>query len=382
MSVSKWFGRGCLEFFIIMNLDSIYNKALDLQPVTVDEGELLFNSAPLAELSYVANEIKNRLRPSGNRNKVGWIIDRNINLSNICSTRCKFCNFSRPSGSPEAYVTTMDEYKQKIGELFAAGGRQVLLQGGMHKNFGLSFYCDLFSELKRTFPGLILHALGPAEVAFISRRENMSFYDVLSRLHESGLDSLPGAGAEILADRVRRIVSPAKCSAAEWLEVMHQAHVLSLPTSATMMFGHVETVRERIEHLAALRETQSRKPDYSEGFITFIPWPFYSEGTRLEKELGPFAQVKGDEYVRMIAVSRLMLNNIRNIQASWLTVGKAIGQVCLHSGANDFGSIMMEEHVVSAAGANYSLDKNEMVVAIREAGFEPCRRNSRYEFEG
>jgi cyclic dehypoxanthinyl futalosine synthase len=172
-------------------------------------------------------------------------------------------------------------------------------------------------------------------------------------------------------------VSPAKCSAADWLEVMHQAHILNLPTSATMMFGHVETIRERIEHLAALRETQSRKPDYSQGFVTFIPWPFCSDGTRLEKELGPFAPVDGDEYVRMIAISRLMLNNIRNIQASWLTVGKSIGQVCLHSGANDFGSIMMEEHVVSAAGANYSLDSNEMVVAIREAGFVPCRRNSR-----
>ena len=364
----------------MMHLNTIYNKALDLQPITIDEGEYLFNNAPLAELSYIANEIKNKLRPAEDRKKVGWIIDRNINLSNICSTHCKFCNFSRASNSDEAYVTTMDVYKQKIGELFAAGGRQVLLQGGMHKMFGLDFYCNLFSELKRTFPGLILHALGPAEVAFISKTANLSFYDTLKRLHESGLDSLPGAGAEILVDRVRKIVSPAKCSAADWLEVMHQAHVLNLPTSATMMFGHVETIRERIEHLAALRETQSRKPDYSQGFVTFIPWPFCSDGTRLEKELGPFAPIEGDEYVRMIAISRLMLNNIRNIQASWLTVGKSIGQVCLHSGANDFGSIMMEEHVVSAAGANYSLDQNEMVVAIREAGFEPCRRNSRYEF--
>lgn len=363
-----------------MNIEYILDKALNLQPLNIDEGVFLYNNAPLGSLTYVANQIKNIMRPPEHRNKVGWIIDRNINLSNICSTHCKFCNFSRSHNSSEAYVTTMEEYKKKIGELFAIGGRQVLLQGGMYKNFDLDFYCNLFSELKKSFPGLILHALGPAEVAYISKNSGLSYYEVLKRLHESGLDSLPGAGAEILVDRVRKIVSPAKCSASEWLEVMHQAHVLNLPTSATMMFGHVETIEERIEHLVALRTTQERRPSYSEGFITFIPWPFCSDGTRLEKELGPFARVDGNEYVRMIAISRLMLNNIRNIQASWLTVGKAIGQVCLHSGANDFGSIMMEEHVVSAAGANYSLDQNDMVVAIREAGFVPCRRNSRYEF--
>ncbi len=364
-----------------MNIEELLSRALNQEPLTVDEGEYLYNNAPLAALSYVANEIKNKLRPEADRKKVGWIIDRNINLSNICSTRCKFCNFSRSKNAPDAYVTTMDEYKQKINELFAAGGRQILLQGGMNKDMGLDFYTGLFSELKREFPGLILHALGPAEVAYLSKVSNLSYYDTLKTLNESGLDSLPGAGAEILVDRVRRIVSPAKCTAAEWLEVMHQAHVLNLATSATMMFGHVETVRERIEHLVALRETQSRKPDYSEGFITFIPWPFWSEGTRLEKEMGAFARIEGDEYVRMIAISRIMLTNIRNIQASWLTVGKGVAQVCLHSGANDFGSIMMEEHVVSSAGANYSLDKNEMVIAIREAGFIPCRRNSRYEWE-
>ncbi|MCQ2251919.1 MAG: CofH family radical SAM protein [Bacteroidales bacterium] len=363
-----------------MNIDELLGRALNMEALSVDEGEFLYMNAPLAALSYVANEIKNKLRPASDRKKVGWIIDRNINLSNICSTRCKFCNFSRSKNAPDAFVTSMDEYHQKISELFAAGGRQVLLQGGMNKDMGLDFYTNLFSELKKNFPGLILHALGPAEVAYLAKASGKTYYDTLSILHDSGLDSLPGAGAEILVDRVRKIVSPAKCSAQEWLEVMHQAHVLNLATSATMMFGHVETVRERIEHLVALRDTQARRPDYSDGFITFIPWPFWSEGTRLGKELGPFAKVSGDEYVRLIAISRIMLTNIRNIQASWLTVGKSIGQLCLHSGANDFGSIMMEEHVVSAAGANYSLDKNEMVMAIREAGFIPCRRNSRYEW--
>ena len=363
-----------------MNINSIISKALKLQPLTLDEGVFLYKNAPLALLSEAANEVKNSFKKPDDYNKVGWIIDRNINLSNICVTRCKFCNFSRSKNSPEAYVTTMDEYRQKISELFAAGGNQVLLQGGMNPDFGLDFYCKLFSDLKREFPGVVLHALGPAEVAYLSKTSNLSYREVLEKLHASGLDSLPGAGAEILVDRVRKIVSPAKCSAGEWLEVMHQAHVLNLPTSCTMMFGHVETLEERIQHLIALRDTQARKPEYSQGFVTFIPWPFCSEDTRLAKEYGMFAPISGEEYIRMIAISRLMLNNIANIQASWLTVGKEIAQICLHSGANDFGSIMMEEHVVSAAGAKYSLDSNEMIAAIREAGFEPCRRNSRYEF--
>lgn len=363
-----------------MNIDSIISKALKLQPLSLDEGVFLYKNAPLSLISAAANEVKNSFKKPEDYNKVGWIIDRNINLSNICVTRCKFCNFSRSKNSPEAYVTTMEQYREKISALFAAGGNQVLLQGGMNPDFGMDFYCKLFSDLKREFPGVVLHALGPAEVAYLSKTSGLSFREVLEKLHSAGLDSLPGAGAEILVDRVRKIVSPAKCSAGEWLEVMHQAHVLNLPTSCTMMFGHVETIEERIQHLIALRDTQARKPEYSQGFVTFIPWPFCSEDTRLVKEYGLFASVSGEEYIRMIAISRLMLNNIANIQASWLTVGKEIAQICLHSGANDFGSIMMEEHVVSAAGANYSLDSNEMIAAIREAGFVPCRRNSRYEF--
>jgi len=363
-----------------MNIDYIIGKALRKEPLTLDEGAYIYENSPLSELSFAADELKNSFKKPEDRNKVGWIIDRNINLSNICVTRCKFCNFSRSKNSPEAYVTTMDEYRQKIDGLFKAGGNQILLQGGMNPDFGLDFYCKLFSDLKSGFPGLVLHALGPAEVAYLSKTSQLSYREVLEKLHAAGLDSLPGAGAEILVDRVRKIVSPAKCSAKEWLDVMHEAHVMNLPTSATMMFGHVETLEERIQHLISLRETQARKPDYSQGFVTFVPWPFCSEDTRLEKEHGTFAKVSGEEYIRLVAVSRLILNNIVNIQASWLTVGKQIAQVCLHSGANDFGSIMMEEHVVSSAGAKYSLDSNEMIAAIREAGFVPCRRNSRYEF--
>ena len=227
-----------------MNTEKILEKALELEPLTIEEGVFLFENAPLALLSFCANEVKNKLRPAQDRKKVGWIIDRNINLSNICVTRCKFCNFSRSKNSPEAYVTTMEEYNQKISELFKIGGRQVLLQGGMNPDFGLDFYCNLFSNLKKNFPGIILHALGPAEIVFISKKSGKSYYEVLETLHKSGLDSLPGAGAEILVDRVRKIISPAKCSSKEWLEVMHEAHKLNLPTSATMVFGHVGCVHQ------------------------------------------------------------------------------------------------------------------------------------------
>mgnify|MGYP002624738667 FL=1 len=358
--------------------EQILSDALNGKEISANEGEVIYNKAPLTQLIFIANQLKNRAK-RGKENKVGWIIDRNINLSNICVTGCKFCNFSRSKNSPQAYITTIEEYEQKITELFALGGNQVLLQGGMNPDFDLNWYCELFKSLKKRFPKLVLHALGPAEVAYLSKNSGKSFYEVLKTLKESGLDSLPGAGAEILVDRVRKIISPAKCSAKDWLEVMHQAHILNLPTSATMVFGHVETILERMQHLVAVRETQNRKPDYSEGFITFIAWPFWSKGTRLEKQFGKFPETTSSEYIRMTAIARIMLNNIPNIQASWLTVGKSAGQICLHAGANDFGSIMIEEHVVSAAGANFSLNKNQMTQAIKEAGFQPFLRNNRYK---
>ena len=360
------------------NYAQILSEALNGKEISASEGELLYNNAPLSQLIFVANQLKNRAK-KGMENKVGWIIDRNINLSNICVTGCKFCNFSRTPHSPEAYVTSMDEYEQKISELFRLGGNQILLQGGMNPLFDLDWYCNLFKTLKQKFPKLVLHALGPAEIAYLSKKSGKTYYEVLKTLKESGLDSLPGAGAEILVDRVRKIISPAKCSASQWLEVMHQAHILNLPTSATMVYGHVETVLERMQHLEALRQTQKQKPDYSEGFITFIAWPFWSQGTKLEKKFGKFPTISGNEYIRMNAIARIMLTNIPNIQASWLTVGKPIGQICLHGGANDFGSIMIEEHVVSAAGANFSLNKNQMVDAIEEAGFKPYLRDNRYK---
>lgn len=307
------------------------------------------------------------------------MIDRNVNITNICFSQCSFCNFCRKKGSESAYTTTIEEYKSKIDELYFLGGDQLLLQGGMNPELGISFYIDLFRNLKKLYPSLKLHALGPPEIVYLAKKEQLSYSMVLSTLMEAGMDSLPGAGAEILSDRVRRIVSPAKASSQEWLEVMREAHRLNLPTSATMMFGHIETARERIEHLILIRDLQSEKQENHYGFITFIPWAFQDEGTILRKKHGIKSSYNGPDYIRMIAISRIMLNNIRNIQASILTVGKEIGMLSLHAGANDLGSIMIEENVVSAAGSKNRYNADEMQSIIKEAGFVPGRRNQKYE---
>jgi len=359
-----------------MILDDIYEKALKLIPLDAEEGLKLYNSAPLEELMFVANKLRQYHNPG---NIAGWIIDRNVNITNICFSQCSFCNFCRKKSSEDAYVTSVEEYKSKVDELFSLGGDQLLLQGGMNPALDLNFYVELFSSLKKLYPSLKLHALGPPEVVYLAKKEHLSFYEVLSVLIAAGLDSLPGAGAEILSDRVRKIVSPAKASSGEWLEVMRQAHRLNLPTSATMMFGHVETASERIEHLISLRDLQAEKEQDHYGFITFIPWPFQDEGTMLLKKHGVRSGYNGPDYIRIIAISRILLNNIKNIQASILTVGKEIGMLSLHAGANDLGSIMIEENVVSAAGANNRFNATEMQTIIREAGFVPGRRNQKYE---
>ena len=359
-----------------MILEELYEKALKLLPLNSEEGLKLYKYAPLEELMFVAN----KLRQQHNQGNIaGWMIDRNVNITNICFSQCSFCNFCRKKASEDAYVTSVEEYKSKVDELYSLGGDQLLLQGGMNPELDLNFYTDLFSNLKRLYPTLKLHALGPPEVVYLAKKEQLSFSEVLTILIDAGLDSLPGAGAEILSDRVRRIVSPAKATSEEWLEVMRQAHKLNMPTSATMMFGHVETPLERIEHLIQLRDLQAEKEPDHYGFITFIPWPFQDEGTMLLKKHGVRSSYNGPDYIRMIAISRILLNNIRNLQASILTVGKEIGMLSLHAGANDLGSIMIEENVVSAAGANNRFNADEMQSIIREAGFVPGRRNQKYE---
>lgn len=360
-----------------MHVSDLLHRALRNEFLSAEEGVFLLERASTAELAYVGNALRQQKVPG---DVVTWIIDRNSNTTNVCIANCKFCNFYRRPGHVESYITTLEEYEQKIEETFALGGEQLLLQGGHHPDLGLSYYTDLFRQLKSRFPNLKLHALGPPEVAHITKLEKSTHYEVLKALKESGLDSLPGAGAEILDDRVRRLISKGKCGAQEWLDVMRASHQLDITTSATMMFGHIETNLERMEHLVKIREVQAEKPDHAKGFIAFIPWPFQDEDTILKKLKRARNTVTGDEYIRMIALSRIMLPNVVNIQASWLTIGKQIAQVCLHSGANDFGSIMIEENVVSAAGARFRFTANGIQDAIREAGFVPQLRNQQYAY--
>lgn len=360
-----------------MHKDDMLQRALQLEFLTAEEGVFLFEQTPTAELMYVANQLRQQHVPG---NTVTWIIDRNSNTTNVCIANCKFCNFYRRPGHEESYITSIAEYKKKIEETFAFGGEQLLLQGGHHPDLGLAYYVDLFKTLKDLYPNLKLHALGPPEIAHITKLEKSTHIEVLQALKEAGLDSLPGAGAEILSDRVRRLISKGKCGGREWLDVMRAAHQIRLTTSATMMFGHIETNWERMDHLVQIRQVQAEKPTDAKGFIAFIPWPFQDEDTILKKLKRARNNCTGDEYVRMIAMSRIMLPNISNIQASWLTVGKNVANICLHAGANDFGSIMIEENVVSAAGARFRFTADGIQAAIREAGYTPQLRNQQYEY--
>lgn len=360
-----------------MNLSELYQKALNFEFLSIEEGVYLFYQAPLADLMFTADELRKKQVPHG---KVTWQIDRNVNTTNVCIANCKFCNFYRIPGHADAYITDMETYRSKIEETFRYGGDQLLLQGGHHPGLGLDFYTKTFRQIKQEYPMLKLHALGPPEVAHICKLEKMSHHDVLVALKEAGLDSLPGAGAEILIDRVRRLISKGKCGADEWLAIMHEAHKLNITTSATMMFGHVETIEERFIHLARIREVQAKKPENAKGFLAFIPWTFQDVDTLLARIRGVHNLTTPEEYIRMIALSRMMLPNVKNIQASWLTVGKKTAEICLHSGANDFGSIMIEENVVSAAGAPHRFTYKTIQKAIEEAGFQPQLRNQQYEW--
>lgn len=360
-----------------MQLAYLYQKALNFEFLSVEEGVFLFNHAPTADLMNIGNELRKIQVPHG---KVTWIIDRNINTTNVCIANCKFCNFYRIPGHEEAYITDIETYRRKIDETFRYGGEQLLLQGGHHPGLGLSYYVNLFSTLKKMYPTLKLHTLGPPEIAHITKLEKSTHRKVLMALQEAGLDSMAGPGAEILVDRVRRLISKGKCGAQEWLDVMVEAHKLNITTSATMMFGHVETIEERMLHLVRLRDVQAMKPSAAKGFVAFIPWTFQDVDTLLARIRGVHNLTTADEYIRMIAISRIMLPNVKNIQASWLTVGKQVAQMCLHSGANDFGSIMIEENVVSAAGAPHRFTAKGIQEAIIGAGFEPQLRNQQYEF--
>ena len=359
-----------------MNSDALLSKALRREMLTREEAYALYADVPLPELAMAADEA--RRAAVDDPTVVTWQIDRNVNITNVCISGCRFCNFHcKPHQHDRAYITAIDEYRTKIDEMLALGGDQLLLQGGLHPGLKIDFYENLFRTLKELYPSLRLNALGAPEVAHIARISGLTTLETLRRLHDAGLDSLPGAGAEILDDTVRRRISPAKPSAEEWCRVMHEAHELNIPATATMMYGHVESPRQRIDHLLTIRDLQARRPEGSCGFTAFIPWIFRSTGTELERQ-GVRSDFSPTEYLRIIAVSRLILCNIRNIQTSWLTVGGPTAQLSLHGGANDMGSIMIEENVVSSAGARNRFDAEGMCRAIREAGFTPQLRDQLY----
>ncbi|MEG1648621.1 MAG: CofH family radical SAM protein [Rikenellaceae bacterium] len=341
-------------------MDSIINKALALTPLTVKEALMLYQNLPTSELLLLGDTLRHTHKPG---NIVTWQIDRNVNITNVCVSGCKFCNFHcKPHQTELGYITSIESYKEKIEQTIALGGDQLLLQGGMHPKLSIDYYIWLLSELKHMFPQIKLHALGAPEVVHISKISGLSFTQTLERLVEAGLDSLPGAGAEILDNKIRRSISPGKCTADEWLEVMQIAHKMNIPTSATMMYGHIEAPHHIVEH---------------HGFVAFIPWVFCSEGTELAKKVKITEQTP-EKYLRIIAISRIVLNNIKNIQASWLTLGAQTATMALHSGANDLGSIMIEENVVSSAGATFKMGADQMRSTIIDAGFTPQLRDQLY----
>ena len=361
-----------------MSIDNIIEKALLRESLTREEAYELYDHAPLHLLADVADRV--RRESVADPTVVTWQIDRNVNITNVCKSGCRFCNFHcKPHQTEQSYITTMAEYRTKINEALRLGADQLLLQGGLHPRLGIDFYETLFKQIKKEYPRLKLNALGAPEVSHIAAISNLTTLETLQRLKDAGLDTLPGAGAEILSEDVRKRISPAKPTAREWVMVMHEAHQLGIPTTATMMYGHVETPHQRIDHLITIRDLQAHKPDGSRGFTAFIPWVFCPKGTELESE-GIAPRFSATEYIRIIAMSRIILNNITNIQASWLTVGKEVAEIALKSGANDMGSIMIEENVVSSAGATTRFDKEAMQETIRRAGFTPQLRDQLYNY--
>ncbi len=324
----------------------------------------LADKADLHQLGFMANAIRKRLHPEP---VVTYVIDRNINYTDICISACKFCAFFKAPEDKEGIVLSEEELGAKIRETQNLGGTQILLQGGLHPDKPLDYYEDMLRFMKST--GIHVHGFSPPEICHFAELSEMSTKEVLQRLMAAGLDSMPGGGAEILNDRVRRMLAPRKCSADSWIEVMEEAHTLGMRTTATMMFGHVETMEERLEHLQRLRDLQDR----TGGFTAFIPWPFQPDNTALAAAVS-IEKTSGYSYLRMLALSRIFLDNFENIQASWVTQGPKIAQVSLFFGANDFGSTMIEENVVAAAGVHFRLSEKEIKRLIRDAGFKPRQR--------
>ena len=353
------------------NIQGIADKVRAGGRVSADEALALYHDAPLPLLGELADGVRARKHPDG---IVTYIIDRNVNYTNVCVARCNFCAFYRPVGSGEGYVLGFEEIFKKIDETIALGGGQLLLQGGHNPDLPIEWYEDLFRAVKQRYPEFRLHALSPPEVIHLTRMTKLSVSEVIDRLIAAGLDSIPGGGAEILVDRVRKLLNCyGKATADEWLGVMREAHHKGLRTTATMMYGHVEMVEERLEHMLRLRDLQ----DETGGFTAFINWSYQPEHT----ELGG-GEATGIEYLRMLALARIVLDNFASLQASWVTQGGKVGQLSLAYGSNDMGSVMIEENVVRAAGASYCMDEVEIVRNIENAGFVAKRRNMHYDILG
>jgi len=346
-------------------LKKLLNKIEAGKRLTPDEGLALFKGADLLSLGRAADLVRRRLHPEG---IVSFVIDRNINYTNVCINKCRFCAFFRDESDPEAYLLSDRAIYKKIKETIELGGTQILIQGGLHPGLDITYYERLFKGIKKRFD-INIHGLSPAEVKHIASESGLSLKDTLERLKESGLDSIPGGGAEILIDSVRGAVSPKKIRWKGWREVMLAAQEMGMPTTATMMFGSVETIDDIVEHLRRLREMQ----EIHGGFTAFIPWTYQPGNT----ELGG-RTATGVEYLRVLAFSRVFLDNFPNVQASWVTQGSAMGQVALRFGANDFGSTMIEENVVAAAGVRNTMSVSELVFLIKDAGFAPVQRNTKY----
>ncbi|MBI3989281.1 MAG: dehypoxanthine futalosine cyclase [candidate division NC10 bacterium] len=348
-------------------LEPIVEKVLDGERLSSADGVSLFRSRDLLTLSFLADHVRQRKHPG---NIVTYVIGRIVNYTNVCWVRCKFCAFYRPPGSPEGYVLSKDEIFGKIQELVDLGGTEVLIQGGLNPALGLSYYENLFASIKERFP-VHIHGLSPTEILSIAKLAHLNVEETLKRLKAAGLGSIPGGGAEILVDEVRREIAPLKDKADEWLSVMRTAHRLGLPSSVTMMFGSVETIEQRVLHLLRIRALQ----DETGGFTAFIAWNYQPDGA----ELGGH-RTSAFDYLRTVAVACLLLDNVENIQASWLTQGPKIAQIALRYGVNDLGSTILEERVVSAGGSGFMSSKGEMERVIREAGFIPKRRNTLYQW--
>uniref|UniRef100_A0A7V6CD35 Cyclic dehypoxanthine futalosine synthase n=1 Tax=Thermodesulfobacterium geofontis TaxID=1295609 RepID=A0A7V6CD35_9BACT len=346
--------------------EKIFKKILEGERINEKEALELFDFN-LSELGYLAKIVRFRINP---QRIVTYVVDRNINYTNICISGCKFCAYYKPLGSSEGYVLSFEELYKKIEETINLGGYQILLQGGLHPELAFSFYEEMLRFVKNNFPQIHLHAFSPPEIIHFSKISGLTVKEVLERLIKAGLDSIPGGGAEILSDRVRKLISPNKCSSEEWLMVMETAHKLGLKTTATMMFGHIETREEIIEHLSKIRNLQ----DKTNGFTAFIPWTFQPKNTRLRYLI----KVGAAEYLKVIAISRIFLDNIKNIQVSWVTQGPHIAQLALEFGGNDYGSTMIEENVVAAAGVSHRLSEEQIRSYIESAGYIPKRRKMDY----